>query len=151
MTTAKPSDNQPENPTDTMADALDSTTAAQILGLTEDGVRKRIQKGKLEGYKDHGRWYVYLPDDSQTHQTRANRQQASQTDTRQTVDAKELALAAMEARIASLEDHLVSIREQLQTKDGQLQSKDTQIGELHRLLAQTALNAAPARPWWKIW
>ncbi len=61
------------------------------------------------------------------------------------MDAKELAIAAMEARTASLE-------EQLQTKDDQLQNKDTQIGELHRLLAQTALNAAsPARPWWRFW
>ena len=65
------------------------------------------------------------------------------------MDAKELAIAAMEARIASLEDHLVSVREQLQTKDDQLQNKDTQIEELHRLLAQSALQAA--RPWWKIW
>jgi len=60
------------------------------------------------------------------------------------VDGKELALAALEARITSLEA-------QLTTKDDQLQSKDTQIGELHRLLAQTALSAAPARPWWKVW
>ena len=135
-----------------MADALDSTAAAQILGMTEDGVRKRIAKGKLEGYKDHGRWYVYLPDNSQSRQSRVDTPQENQTDTRQTeVDAKELAIAAMEARVASLEDHLVTIREQLQTKDDQLQSKDTQIGELHRLLAQTALNAAPVHPWWKFW
>jgi len=33
----------------------------------------------------------------------------------------------------------------------QLAAKDLQIGELHRLLAQGALNAAPARSWWKFW
>ena len=33
----------------------------------------------------------------------------------------------------------------------QLQEKDRQISELHRLLAQTALNAAPGRPWWAFW
>ncbi len=60
------------------------------------------------------------------------------------MDAKELAIAAMEARIASLEDHLVSVREQLQTKDDQ-------IDQLHHLLAQNALQAVPARPWWKLW
>ena len=152
MTATRQMGSQPDNPTDTMADALDSTTAAQILGMTEDGVRKRIAKGKLKGYKEHGRWYVYLPDTTQTHQSGADRPDRHPTDTRQTVvDAKELAIAAMEARIASLEDHLVSIREQLQTKDDQLQSKDTQIGQLHHLLAQTALNAAPARPWWRFW
>jgi len=33
----------------------------------------------------------------------------------------------------------------------QLQEKDRQISELHRLLAQTALNAATTRPWWAFW
>ena len=30
-------------------------------------------------------------------------------------------------------------------------ANDGQISELHRLLAQTALNAAPGRPWWRFW
>jgi len=60
------------------------------------------------------------------------------------MDAKELAIAAMEARIASLED-------QLSSKDRQIEAREREIGELHRLLAQTALNAGPARPWWKFW
>ena len=34
----------------------------------------------------------------------------------------------------------------------QITEKDRQISELHRLLAgQTALIAAPARPWWRFW
>ena len=60
------------------------------------------------------------------------------------VDRTELALAAQDARIASLESQLLS-------KDEQLGVAANQIGELHRLLAQTALNAAPARPWWRFW
>ena len=88
MTTTRPADNQPENPTDTMADALDSTAAAQILGMTEDGVRKRIAKGKLEGYKDQGRWYVYLPDNNQARRSRVDTPQENQTDTRQTPDRR---------------------------------------------------------------
>ena len=32
----------------------------------------------------------------------------------------------------------------------ELAEKNRQISELHRLLAQTALNAAPGRPWWQI-
>ena len=60
------------------------------------------------------------------------------------MDAKELAIAAMEARIASLEA-------QLSSKDRQIEARERDVGELHRLLAQTALNAAPTRPWWKIW
>ena len=33
----------------------------------------------------------------------------------------------------------------------ELAEKNRQISELHRLLAQTALNAAPPRPWWRFW
>ena len=33
----------------------------------------------------------------------------------------------------------------------ELAEKNRQISELHRLLAQTALNAAPTRPWWAFW
>ena len=111
------------------------------VGLTIylDGVRKRVIRGTLMGYKDGGRWFVHMPDTVGTDST-------NPTDSVPTpvVDGKELALAALEARITSLEA-------QLTTKDDQLQSKDTQIGELHRLLAQTALSAAPARPWWRFW
>jgi len=60
------------------------------------------------------------------------------------MDTKELAIAAMEARIESLEV-------QLSSKDRQIEAREREVGELHRLLAQTALNAAPARPWWRFW
>ena len=43
----------------------------------------------------------------------------------------------MQARIDSLET-------QLTTRAGE-------IDQLYRLLAQTALNAAPGRPWWRFW
>jgi len=33
----------------------------------------------------------------------------------------------------------------------QLEEKDRQISELHQLMAQQALNAAPARRWWAFW
>jgi len=32
-----------------------------------------------------------------------------------------------------------------------LQAKDSQIDQRHHLLAQTALNQAPVKPWWKVW
>jgi len=132
-------DNIPTEPDTSRDSVVGSHQASLILGISEDGVRKRVIRGTLRGYKDGGRWYVYLPDGVGTNST-------TPTDSVPTpvVDGKELALAALEARITSLES-------QLTTKDDQLQSKDTQIGELHRLLAQTALNAAPAKPWWKIW
>lgn len=36
--------------------------AADILGISSDAVRKRIKRGTLEGYKESGRWYVYVVD-----------------------------------------------------------------------------------------
>lgn len=90
-----------------------------------------IAKGKLSGYKDHVRWYVYLPDSPQTRQTPADATPDSQTEKQTPI------LAEMRERITSLET--------------QLAAKDGQIDQLHHLLAQTALQAAPDRPWWKLW
>ena len=42
--------------------AVDLDTAADKIGISPDAVRKRIERGTLEGYKDSGRWKVYLPD-----------------------------------------------------------------------------------------
>jgi predicted ArsR family transcriptional regulator len=42
----------------TRPDGIDIADAAVQLGLTPDGVRKRIQRGKIRGYKAGGRWYV---------------------------------------------------------------------------------------------
>jgi len=110
---------------DNRPDAIDSHQASQRLGITEDAIRKRITRGTLEGYKEDGRWWVQVPNNSQ-----------SQPETDRT-DGKDIAIATMEARIESLET--------------QLTAKDQQIDQLHHLLAQTALKEAPARPWWRFW
>jgi len=126
MTTTRQPDSQPE-PTSHRPETIDSTHAAQLLGITEDAIRKRITRGTLKGYKEDGRWYVHLPDNDQNYRT------ADQNHITETT----LAIEELRARVQSLET--------------QLEVKDTQIGELHRLMATTALNPAPARPWWRIW
>jgi len=110
---------------DNQPETVDSHQASQRLGITEDAIRKRIVRGTLEGYKEDGRWWVQIPDNGQ-----------SKPETDRT-DGKDIAIAAMEARIESLET--------------QLTAKDQQIDQLHHLLAQTALEKAPARPWWRFW
>jgi len=133
---------RPATPVNQPADQpayMDSTEAAQALGISLDALRKRIARGTIEATKEAGHWYVQGPGT----QPDADRPD-DRPPTGQEVDGATLALAAMEARIASLEFQLLS-------KDEQLGVAATQIGELHRLLAQTALNAAPARPWWKLW
>jgi len=136
---------QPDSPADgidiTLSAAIPIAQASMLLGMSPDGVRKRINKGTLEGYKDNHKWFVYLPDGTQTEHTAADNHQDKQTDSINSgyaqTEGYTVALAAMEARIASMET--------------QLAAKDTQIGELHRLLAQTALSAAPGKPWWRFW
>jgi len=118
MTTTRTPDIKHDN----QPDAIDSHQASQRLGITEDAIRKRIARGTLEGYKEDGRWWVQVPDNSQ-----------SQPET----DRTDGTIAAMGARIESLET--------------QLTTKDQQIDQLHRLLAQTALKETPARPWWRFW
>jgi len=125
MTTTRP----PDTTQDSRPETVDSHQASQRLGITEDAIRKRIARGTLEGYKEDGRWWVQIPDNGQN-----NNQSQPETDR---TDGKDIAIATMEARITSLER--------------QLEAREREVGQLHHLLAQTALSAAPARPWWRFW
>jgi len=136
--TRSPDRRPAEQPADHPA-YMDSTEAAQALGISLDALRKRIARGTIEATKEAGHWYVQGPynQPAADRPPTGNQPDASPQTDQDHVDRAELALAAQDARIASLES--------------QLQAKDTQIDQLHRLLATTALNAAPARPWWKLW
>jgi len=134
---------------DSRPDFVEIQEAAKALNITIEALRKRIARGKIESIKENGHWYVHIEDNGlDSVQTGPDNVQFGlnnvQTSDQGQVDGKELAIAAMEARITSLESQLLS-------KDEQLGVAANQIGELHRLLAQTALNAAPARPWWRFW
>jgi len=107
--------------------------AAHRLRVSEHTVRRRVRNGELPGIQvatpQGFTWRVEI-------ETEAVQEPPI-------VDGKELALAALEARIDSLESQLLS-------KDEQLGVAANQIGELHRLLAQSALSAGQ-RPWWRFW
>jgi len=127
-------------------DFVDIHQAAKVLDLSLDALRKRITRGTIQAAKENGHWYVHIEDNRLD--SPDNVQTTDHPGDRDHVDGNELAIAMMEARISSLESQLASKDAQTET---QLAAKDQQIGELHRLLAQTALNQAPAKPWWKIW
>jgi hypothetical protein len=40
---------------------VDVGTAARVLGISQAGVRKRLMRGHLQGYKVGGQWLVTLP------------------------------------------------------------------------------------------
>jgi len=122
---------QPNNRPDTVQTTVDSTRAAQFLGVTEDAIRKRIARGTLEGYKEDGKWFVQLPDSDQTGVR--NNQTVVQT------DGKDGVIAELRDRVASLET--------------QISQKDHQLTEMLVVVrqSQAMLQAAPARPWWRFW
>ena len=109
------------------------SVAAGHLGISTETVRRRLRTGTLLGKKEKTaqgfRWVVTIPDTPPNNTPPAGEG---------TDDANDGALVdQMQARIDSLET-------QLTTRAGE-------IDQLHRLLAQTALNAAPGRPWWQFW
>ena len=109
------------------------SVAAGHLGVSTETVRRRLRTGTLLGAKEKTaqgfRWVVTIPD------TPPNNTPPSGEGTD---NANGGALVVeLKARIDSLES-------QLTTRAGE-------IDQLHRLLAQTALNAAPTRPWWRFW
>lgn len=55
-----PDDRPPVSP-DTGPIVVDLAGAADILNISEDGVRKRIARGRLDASKASGRWQVVIP------------------------------------------------------------------------------------------
>jgi len=113
--------------------------AVHTLGLSQSTIRKRLRSGDLQGQKVKGaggfRWEVFVADGPTVKGVTQDGNHANVTD---------------DGNHANHGDHgndgaLVEILRE------ELTEKNRQISELHRLLAQTALNAAPGRPWWKFW
>jgi len=101
---------------------------AKYHGVSVNTIYRRLQSGLLMGNKVGNKWWINVgsPNDA----TDANH--ANVTDDGNHGDhANDGALVEI-------------LREELT-------EKNRQISELHRLLAQTALNAAPGRPWWQFW
>jgi len=100
--------------------------AAQQLNVSVDTIRRRLAKGELNGTQDPTpqgyRWLIDLPD--------ATPADPSNHPGDATVDALLTVIGTLETQLAA---------------------QNNQIGELHRLLAQTALNQARAKPWWRFW
>ena len=113
--------------------------AVHTLGLSQSTIRKRLRSGDLQGQKVKGasgfRWEVFVIDGPTVKGDTQDGNHANVTD---------------DGNHANHGDHgngddLVEILRE------ELTEKNRQISELHRLLAQTALNAAPGRPWWQFW
>ena len=110
--------------------------AADTLGVAQSTIRKRLRSGDLQGQKVKGaggfRWEVFVADDPTVKGVTQDGNHANVTD-----DGNHANNANGSALVEILREELTE--------------KNRQISELHRLLAQTALNAAPGRPWWQFW
>ena len=107
--------------------------AAQHLGVSQDTVRRRIRKEELQARQTPTpqgfRWMVELEEDAQTAPAPPHRPD----------------IGGAQVKDDAYDGALVEILRE------ELAEKNRQISELHRLLAQTALNAAPPRPWRRFW
>jgi len=104
---------------------LTITAAAEHLQVSTATVKRRLHKGTLKGRQvPRPQGYTWLVE--------VDQDQGSTT-------ADTTLITALRDQVAILVEELAGRRREVQ--------------ELHVLLqtAQTALNAAPAQPWWKIW
>lgn len=129
--------------------------AARLYDITEDGVRKRIKRGSLKGFKHRGEWKVILDADEND-----NPETDGQDDTGQTEQTESAVLSAQSLTLMQLE--LI--------RDTWLQPFVTQIADItaEKAVLQAELDRAlselsayrdkaddepesEARPWWKFW
>ena len=104
---------------------LNIEQASLHLGIAQASLRRKLKTGEVSGirepYAGGFRWIVNISEDVPPIE-----------------EAEDAALVAeLKARVNNLE-------EQLTIRAGE-------IDQLHRIMAQTALSAAPVRPWWRFW
>ena len=117
---------------------LNIEQASLQLGLTQASLRRKLKTGEITGTREpHAggfRWMVDLPVDLPpvTPPT-----PPTNTPPPGEGSGDGMLVEELKARIDSLE--------------AQLTTRAGEIDQLHRLLAQTALKAAPSHPWWRFW
>jgi excisionase family DNA binding protein len=115
--------------------------AARRLGVKDDAVRKRIQRGTLEHDKDSdGRVYVYLDltkDEANAGQDAKAVWEASQ------VSAKDALVMAKDETISELRDQIGFLRRELERKDAILMSLTQRVPELEAPPREPALSQEP--------
>tara|TARA_R110000751_G_scaffold245313_1_gene345322 strand:+ start:300 stop:668 length:369 start_codon:yes stop_codon:yes gene_type:complete len=114
--------------------------AAAAYQVSIQTIRRRLAKDLIKGQKRQTPqgfiWMIDLEEETATTPPLEEVTNGAGAHVNATLGAGAL-VGQMQARIDSLE--------------AQLTTRAGEIDHLHQLLAQTALNAAPGRPWWKFW
>lgn len=153
-------------------DSVDIRTAAQLLGLTPEGVRKRIQRGILKAEKVDNRWLVILPTELEAVQDRLEApsnlagRQLEQGSNRYGTELEQVVSTFLEKLERAHRENI-----ELAGRCGFLQARVQELeGEIRLLKAPASPPAAevtshpaegtngqdlaalrPSRPWWKFW
>ena len=111
--------------------------AAQLQGVAQDTIRRRIRRGELKAHQEPTpqgfRWLVELEEEVA---------QAEPTQMQGIDDAQ-----AGEAQV--LRELVATLRSQVQGQGEELEARRREVSELHILLQQKALPAPEGRPWWR--
>jgi chromosome segregation ATPase len=98
--------------------------AANRLGITEDGVKKRIKRGRLKAQRINDALYVFV---SEVERQAADKQQ----DTRLSQKVSQQRRQDKQNKLVSaLEEDVAYLKQQITIKDQQLAEKDQQLKEL---------------------
>ena len=139
---------------DSSRDKYTITQAARRLGLTDDGVRKRIKRGQLGAYRVDGRTYVVLDGETDQHDSLNGHKTARQDrpDSRPD-DRHDKTDSSLVPLVARLEDEVRWLRSELERKDAIIMRLVEQWPALPAPRdAPTDLSGGPteadSRPWW---
>jgi acyl-homoserine lactone acylase PvdQ len=126
--------------------------AAHHLGVSVDTVRRRLQKGELQGQQQARPqgfiWLIDIPEETEPSSSVAGSQADAEVNS-------EVSLAACQAEISRLESMVAMLQERVNAQQEELEARRREVQELHVLLqqAQAALPAPKdSRSWWqRLW
>jgi hypothetical protein len=139
------------------------TEAASLLGMTREGVRRRLLKGRLEGRKEQetGEWVVYVPDGVQQAPTAFRTRQLDADVVERGKQLAPTAVTLLQERLEATERERDGLREQvveLRVAMGRVEAAleaerkvaEDRIAARNALLDEMAKLLADARrPWWR--
>jgi excisionase family DNA binding protein len=112
-----------ESGVDEKGTPISITEAADRLGISEDGVRKRIKKGQLRGIKSGKSWQVFL-EPLESIQNGSGTSGTSLSPSRNRQSDTDLLIQELRSEVEFLRSQL---QEQLAAKDRQIAEKDQQL------------------------
>lgn len=129
------SDSPPDRPTLSEPAWLPLKAAAERLGLSADGLLKRIRRGQLQGQRDnHGRWLIRIDtlseaDKNRRPQTRPDKPDKLVAELKARIDELEAERDGLQAERASLEADLHGTRRDLDAAQAALSAAKAETAE----------------------